>query len=174
MSENEVQLSMTTLKERRLREVRMFKSICVKLIMADVYIEDFKFDLESCKVLLFKLKDVIQDRLMPATEDDLNIVTKLFKSCRLPLMKIAVYNLFERTMTAEMITNLDVNITEPRNLADISWIAFKKINENYTSLQTDVEVKRTFIKKMIDDMEDFLCLHQKEYILADLNIIPDA
>ena len=172
--EAELPLSMTSLTDRRKREVRMFKSICVKLIMSDITIADHQFTLASCKEVLEKFKEAVNTRLIQATDEQMNIITKLFKSVAPIYLKRCLFNLVERALTHDMIQGLmDVPVSQPANLAEIFWFTYQQISVNYANLEVNPDVKRTFVKNIIDDMEQFLILTEQEAILRDLNILED-
>ena len=162
--------------DRITREIRMFKSICVKLIMADtrVNLDTYVFNVENCQRFLTQFKTDVKDHLL-LVADDGSIMAKLFKTTRPTCIKTALSNLIERSLTVDMIAALSAHsagstgsIFAPKNLAEVCLRTFFKIQTQILTLRMDIDAKRTFIKQIIDEMEQYLLCNEKECIIKDL------
>lgn len=159
--------------DRITREIRMFKSICVKLIMADtrVNLDTYVFNVENCQCFLTQFKTDVKDHLV-LVADDGSIMTKLFKTTRPTCIKTALSNLIERSLTVDMIAALSTHaagsIVAPKNLAEVCLRTFLKIQTQIQTIRMDTDAKRTFVKQIIDEMEQYLLCNEKEDIIKDL------
>jgi len=142
------------------REIKLLKSICVKLILSDIdllKVNEDGLDVQTIKTLLLSFKSTLREKIF--VSDDENIIRRVIKYQDPKLVIKAAINLFDRSLTMEHINNL-VYTQKPTNLAEALLLSFQKIINKVVDL--------ALVRQIVDEIEDYILVHEKEYILQDL------